>query len=299
MKVTTSVEKRIENIANQVIALPDMQRLEKLTCSKTEEVTGFLNVRPVHTVIMTSFITDNGLESEHNRGDFYGYRGENGELEGVALIGHTTMVEARSDDALNAFAIIARKSETPLHVLMAGGAAIEDFWRVYKQDGSKPRLSFTEKLFELRFPFPVQECDWNVRIADTSEIEQIAEAHAEVAFIESGVNPMEKDPEGFAKRCLRRIENGRTFVVFEDGKLVFKADIVAETDNVIYLEGVYVAEDFRGQGVGSKCLSKLNSILLRRAENICLLSNLEFESAHRCFEKAGFSSTDSCTTLFV
>lgn len=301
MQIVKSVEKRFESVNSQVpvIAVPNLKQLEVLKEENTTEVREFLKVRPVHTVVMSSFIQDNGLESELNRGIYYGYRNEEGQLEGVALIGHSTLIEARSEEALTAFAMIARESETKIHLMMSDGTAIEKFWTLYKQDGSQPRLKFTEKLFDLKFPFPIQECEWDVRKAEKSEIEQIAKAHAEVALLESGVDPMEKDPEGFIQRCLRRIEKGRTFVVFEDHKLVFKADIVAETDDVIYLEGVYVSPEYRGRNIGSKCMSKLGANLLSRVENICLLSNLEFKAAHRCFEKAGFSSTDQCTTIFV
>jgi GNAT superfamily N-acetyltransferase len=301
MKLVNNVQPQIaESAANfPAFAVPSLERLESLTESNESEVREFLKVRPVHTVVMSSFIKDNGLVSQDNRGIFYGYRNAAGQLTGVALIGHTTLIEARTEEALTAFAIIARSSETPIHVMMSEGRAIERFWQQYKQDGSQPRLSFTEKLFELSFPFPVQNCEWDVRLAQASEIDQIAEAHAEVAFIESGVNPMEKDPEGFLQRCLRRIEKERTFVVFEDGKLVFKADIVAETDDVIYLEGIYVSPEYRGRGIGPKCLSHLSSKLVARVENICMLSNLEFKAAHRSFEKAGYQSNDECTTIFV
>ncbi len=280
-------------------AVPDLKRLEILTDDKQAEVFEFLKVRPVHTVVMTSFLQDNGFENDLNRGKYFGYRNPEGKLEGVALIGHTTLVEARSEEALTALAIAARKSETPIYVMMSDGDSIERFWNLYKQDGSQPRLVCTEKLYELNFPYLVQKCKWDVRLADAEELEQIAKAHAEVALLESGTDPLEKDPEGFLKRCLRRIEKERTFVVFENNKLVFKADIVAETDDVIYLEGVYVSPEYRGQGVAASCLSKLNTSLLQRVENICLLSNLKFKSAHRCFEKAGFISNDSCKTIFV
>src|SRR5689334_2357107 len=59
---------------------------------KTEALT-FLATRPVHTVALRGFIRDNGLESSRNRGKFYGYRNCEGQLEGVALIGHATLVE--------------------------------------------------------------------------------------------------------------------------------------------------------------------------------------------------------------
>jgi len=274
-------------------------RLQRLGEANEQEVLAFLKIRPVHTVIMTSFIQDNGMENADNRGTFYGYRNVQGMLEGIALIGHTTLVEARSEDSLRAFALIARQSETPIHFMMSDGKTIETFWQEFTGDGRQPRLVCSELLFELNFPFMVQECKWDVRLANADELEQIAVAHDEVAFIESGSSPLAKDREGFLKRCLKRIEQNRTFVVFDNGKLVFKADIVAETSDVAYLEGIYVAPEYRGNGVGSSCLSKLGLQLLDRVENICLLSNIEFKGAHRSFAKAGFTNTDCTQTIFV
>lgn len=301
-QVVESVDRRRQESHSEQyypFAVPDPSRLELLNENSRNEVIDFLNSRPVHTVVMTSFLADNGFESEFNRGRYYGYRSADGALEGVALIGHTTLIEARSEDALAAFAMQAKRSEIPVYLMMSEGRVIERFWEYYKQDGAVPRHVFTEKLFELNFPFLVLDCGWQIRTAVPEELRQVAEAHAEVALIESGDNPLEKDPDGFLKRCLRRIEQGRTFVVFDNDKLVFKADIVAETDKVVYLEGVYVAPDMRGQGIGPKCLSRLSTMLLERAENICMLSNLKFDSAHRSFEKAGYGSKDCCTTIFV
>lgn len=282
-----------------VMAAPNLNNVKALTENDRVEVLEFLSKRPVHTVVMMSFIADNGLESADNRGKFYGYRASNGTLEGVALIGHTTLIESRSQDSLAAFAVAAKTSETPIHIMISDGATIEKFWQFYAEAGQKPRLVCTELLFELNFPFLVQSCKWNVRPAQAEELDQIAAAHAEVAFIESGVNPLEKDREGFLKRTLKRIEKERTFVVFDHGKLVFKADIIAETADVIYLEGIYVAPEYRGQGVAGSCLSKLSLDLLGRVQHISLLSNVDFTHAHKSFLKAGYKNTDSCQTIFV
>lgn len=278
---------------------PEMSRLRLLENSNEQEVLEFLNVRPVHTVVMASFIRDNGIESADNRGKFYGYRGVRGTLEAVALIGHTTLVEARSEASLKALALAARQSETPIHFMMSDGQTIGTFWNYYAGGKRAPRLVCPELLFELIFPFPVQKCRLDVRLADASELEQIAQAHDEVAFIESGSSPLARDRVGFLKRCLKRIEQRRTFVVFDNGKLVFKADIAAETSNVVYLEGIYVAPEYRGRGVGSSCLANLGLQLTERFENVCLLSNVEFKNAHRSFLKAGFRNTGSCQTIFV
>lgn len=280
-------------------AAPEINHLQRLSEANKPEVLSFLKVRPVHTVVMRSFIQDNGMENADNRGIFYGYRNAWGKLEGVALIGHTTLVETRSEYSLMAFALVARKSEIPIHFMMSDGKTIETFWNYYTGNNRAPRLICPELLFELSFPSPVRECQWNVRFAEASELEQIAAAHNEVAFIESGSNPMLKDRAGFLKRCLKRIEQKRTFVVLENDRLVFKADIVAETSDVIYLEGIYVALEYRGRGIGSSCLAKLGQQLMERVRNVCLLSNLEFKAAHRSFDKAGFKNTDCCQTIFV
>ena len=280
-------------------AVADLSRVQTLTESDTREVLDFLKVRPVHTVVMTSFIQDNGLENPSNRGKFFGYRNAAGEFEGVALIGHTTLVEARSEDALIALALKARESETPIHIMMSDGNSIESFWQFYANENQKPRLVCEERLFEIKHPVMVRETVAGLRLATAAELLPIAEAHAEVAFEESGINPLEKDREGYLKRVLRRIEQGRIWTVFDEGKLVFKADVIAETDEVMYLEGIYVNPDSRGRGLGAGCLSQLSRILLEKVKHVCLLSNVDFQQAHNAYLKAGFKSKDCCVTMFV
>ena len=131
---------------------PDMNRIQLLTEADTAEVLNFLSIRPVHTVVMTSFINDNGIESQDNRGTYYAYRNPTGQLEGVALIGHTTLVESRSTESLRAFANIAKTSATPIHIMMSDGKTIENFWSFFAGIGQTPRLVCTELLFELNFP---------------------------------------------------------------------------------------------------------------------------------------------------
>jgi GNAT superfamily N-acetyltransferase len=300
MRLKTQTIKSEVRAAHPALATaPDPSRTRQLRDANKQEVLDFLTVRPVHTVVMTSLINDNGLESSLNRGKFYGYRNAEGTLEGVALIGHTTLVEARSENALKALAYEARASEVPLHLIMSDGSGAETFWNYLRNGIGQPRLICTELLFEISFPFAVQKCAYEIRLAQMSELDQIAEAQAEIAYMECGVNPLQKDHEGFLKRVARRIEQGRVFVVFENGQLVFKADIIAETSEVIYLEGIYVAPSHRGQGLGSACLAKLSVDLLNRVQHISLLSNIAFTDAHTAYSKAGYKKTGSCVTIFV
>src|SRR5437868_14203792 len=122
---------------------PDLSKVRKLKAEDTKEVQAFLSVRPVHTVVMTSLITDNGIVNELNRGKFYGYRNASGTLEGVALIGHSTLIECRSQEALKALAFVARSAETPIDLTWSGGNSVEDFWNYLSGGTNAPSLPST------------------------------------------------------------------------------------------------------------------------------------------------------------
>ena len=105
-------------------------QVERLTNSDAAEVLEFMSQRPIHTVAMISMIRDNGVVSAFNRGTFYGCRDFNGKLEGVALVGHATLMETVSDRALAALAQVARECPNT-HMIMAEKERIADFWSFY------------------------------------------------------------------------------------------------------------------------------------------------------------------------
>ncbi len=262
------------------------------------EVLKFLSKRPTHTVVMIGLIRDNGIVSEHNRGTFYGCRTEWGELEGVALIGHATLLETRTDQALEALAGQAQ-AYASTHLIMGEQERIAEFWSHYADGGQEMRHACRELLFELKRPVPVREAVPDLRPATAADLELIMPPHAQMAVEESGVNPLEVDAEGFRKRCLRRIERGRTWVLVENGRLLFKAEITSDTPDVNYLEGIYVAPEERGKGYGLQCLSQLTRILLRRTHSVCILVNERNTAAHAYYRKAGFEFRCVYDTIFL
>jgi predicted GNAT family acetyltransferase len=268
------------------------------TSEDAAEALAFLASRPIHTVNLRGFIRDNGLNSPLNRGSFYGYRNAAGHLEGVALIGHVTLIEAHTDRALEALAHRAQAfSDT--HMIMGEQERIEEFWSYYSEDGQHKRLACRELLFELRSAVEVHPEVTGLRLATLDDLELILPVQAAMAEEESGINPLLKDPEGFRRRCARRIEQGRTWVVVEDGNLIFKTDVLAETPEVIYLEGIYVSLEVRSKGYGLRCLSQLSQTLLQRTEALCLLVNEQNVAAHALYRKVGFKFISTYDTIFL
>jgi predicted GNAT family acetyltransferase len=270
----------------------------KLDGENRQEVLDFLAERPLHTVIMASFVRDNGLVSPLNRGTFYAFRDEEGRLEGVALIGHATMVEARTEEALAAFARLARESQSG-HVILGEREKVGRFWDYYATGEESPRLLCREMLLEQRWPVAVQEEVKGLRLATADDLELVIPVQAEMAYEESGVNPLEKDPEGFRRRCARRIEMGRVWVWVEDGRLMFKADIISETPEVIYLEGIWVNPAERGKGYGLRCMSQLGRELLARAGSLSMLVNEHNSKALSLYRRAGYKLRGCYDTIYL
>ena len=270
----------------------------ELTDEDRNEVLGFLAERPVHTVCLAGLIRDNGLVSPHNRGTFYACRNSEGRLEAVALIGRATLVEARSTRALQELASIAQ-SFPRTHMILGEKEKVEKFWNFYADDGQEMRLACRELLFELRHAMELREEVKNLRLATLADLDRIAPVQAGLAESESGINPLEVDPEGFRARCARRIEMGRVWVVEEEGRLIFKADVQADTPDVIYLEGVWVNPSERGKGIGRKCIRQLCRDLLVRSTSVCVLVNEDNERAHTFYRMCNFKVRGTYDSIFL
>ena len=275
-----------------------MVQVAKLTSGQEPEVLAFLGRRPIHTVALVGFIRDNGLVSPLNRGTFYVCRDPRGHIEGIALIGHATLMETTSDRALEAFAEIAQKCTTA-HLIMGEQERVRDFWNHYAEEGQDMRFACRELLFELRWPVKGRGEIPGLRLATEADLELIIPVQAQMAFDESGVNPLEYDAAGFRNRCARRIKQGRTWVWIEGGQLMFKAEVVADTASVIYLEGIWTNEEQRAKGYGLRCMSQLANQLLTRTKSITVLVNEANTNAHKFYQKAGYELRGIYDTIFL
>ena len=276
----------------------DAVQIDVLLHDDEPEVLEFLSRRPVHTVALVGFIRDNGIVNPLNRGTFYCCRNRAGLLEGVALIGHATLMETTTDRALELFAELAKECFTA-HMIMGESDRIDYFWRQYEEGGQDMRLACRELLYELKWPIEIRDRVPGLRQATLRELDLVIPVQAQMALEESGTNPLDKDAAGFLERCARRIQQGRTWVVVEDGVLLFKADVVAETENMAYLEGIWINPANRGRNVGLRCMSQLGEILLQRKKSICLLVNEKNSRAHGFYQRAGYKFRGVYDTIFL
>ncbi len=269
-----------------------------LAAGQEAEVLEFLSERPLHTVMMAGLVRDHGLVSTHNRGTFYGCRDSESRLIGVALIGHATLIEARVAGVVERFAKLAQECSSA-HMILGEKEIVEEFWEHYAPRGQQMRRFCREVLLEQRWPVEVLEEVEGLRLATLEDLDKILPVQAQMAFDESGVNPLEVDPEGFRKRCARRIEMGRTWVVIDRDRVVFKADIISETPEVVYVEGVGVHPEERGRGLGSRCMSQLTRKMLRSADSVCLFVNAQNIEAQVFYNRLGYKQRSTYDSIFL
>jgi ribosomal protein S18 acetylase RimI-like enzyme len=235
-----------------------------------------------------------------NRGRFYSCRAETGALEGVALVGHTISLDARTEGAAEAFALVARGQERK-HLMMGEVSEVERFWQFYAAGtDARPRLTRRVVMLERRAdPSAAVEPVKGLRPATIGDLPFVMAIQAEMTEEESGANPLDSDRLGFRVRCARRVECGRVWVCVVEGRPAFKADVIAETPEAAYLEGIYVNPEMRGRGLGSRCLAQVCRALHRAgAKSVCLFVDERNERAAHFYEAAGFTPVSRCLILY-
>src|SRR5437667_4438722 len=103
------------------------------------------------------------------------------------------------------------------HVIVGEHKTIEQFWKFYAGGGQPPRLLCREILFEQYQSRPPTYPVSNLRAATIEDLPKVLPVHAAMAFEESGIDPLQVDPNGFRMRCRRRIEQRRVWVWIERG----------------------------------------------------------------------------------
>lgn len=271
-------------------------KVHAFTGGNQDEVLAFLAKRPLHTVFMAGLIRDNGLISIANRGTFYGCRDTEGRLTGVALIGPKTVIEAHNSQAMEMFAGLIPNNLTA-HLVRGEQQHVEYILRRYAEAGRIPRQVSQELLLE-QTTTASHYSEPRLRLAHPEDLESVISINAALAFEESGLNPLLQDGQGMWARTARRIDQGRVWILVEKERLIFKADIISETPETVFIEGVYVQPDVRRQGYGMRCMSQLARNLLQRFGSVCLVVNEDNDRARAFYQKLGYQVHSPYSTAY-
>jgi uncharacterized protein len=108
-----------------------------------------------------------------------------------------------------------------------------------------------------------------------------------------GFDPAFYDPAGHREQILRRIRQGNTFVVEEQGTLTFKVDVGTRVPGAgATLGGTYIPPSWRGRGLCKLAMRGVARSLLAGYPRVVLHVNEANTNAVCAYEGAGFQRSD-------
>jgi predicted GNAT family acetyltransferase len=272
------------------VPVNDKLEIRRLLSGDERQALSFLGQQPLKNSIMIGLITDHGLESQANRGNFYGCFLQN-QLIGMTLLGHCILLSGNRE-TIKRFAQLVCLMDVSQVRMILGEAGITDSFHRYLErisSGLTVNQIVAQQMLVLTEMPSANHCAGELRRARADELDQVARMNAEAYFELNGVDPAAKDPKGFRERVLSRIEMGRVWVVNDASGIAFKVDIVSLTDEAVYLEGILTRSDLRGAGLGSAALGALCVQLLQHHKAICLFANADNQSLLSFYGRIGFA----------
>ncbi len=138
-----------------------------------------------------------------------------------------------------------------------------------------------------------------LRAARDAEAELVFPAAVAMFREEVGVDPLRGDGgRGYRRRVGELIRQRRTYVVIEDGQVLFKADVGALFGPVAQIHGVWTRPEARGRGIGRRAMAELTRAVRRdHAAQVSLYVNDFNEPARRAYAAAGYRQVGELATI--
>ncbi len=254
-----------------------------LTEPPLEQILAFCAEEPIERVF---------LEDIARRGFARFLAVESGEgLEALCYFGANVVPSGRGCEAFAGEAAIRSG-----RMLIGDEAAVSELWEAARSLLPKPREDRPgQPVYELR---EAPEIEANgLRPATVEDLALLVPACAATHEGELGVDPLRRDPEGFRRRTLAQIEEGRSWLWAENGTILFKAEASAWTPGAVQLQQVWVDPAVRNRGYGKQGLRELCRLLLEETPAVCLFSRTDNEPAIRLYESIGMRQVGTYRSL--
>lgn len=265
----------------------------RIPASRADELRELLLRRPEETLFHLAVIEERGVTSGPGESPF-GFFGwpEEGPLRACVFVGGTWFASAHAPDPQDAAAIGARL-RLPLRLRRAVGerAATDAFWNAWSDGQARTVLSHDQQLMVVDdttvAPFDLR----GLRPAVSSEEALVHTAAAEMQLEELGVDPRIEEPAMFRAQVLERLRGGRTWVVVEKGRIVFKAEVALRSRLGAQIGGVWVPPAHRGYGLATRGVADLARRLLAQVPTVSLHVHERNIPAVRAYRRGGFRET--------
>ena len=199
-----------------------------------------------------------------------------------------------SGDGCAAFADLA--ADASARMIIGEEAAVTALWEAAANELPEPREDRPGQPVYVIEEAPTPGCT-GLRAAETDDFDLLLPACAAAHLEEIGIDPLQRDPDGFRWRTRAQIDEGRSWVWVDDGTILFKAEASAWTPQAVQLQQVWVDPNARGHGYAQWGMRDLIRRLLESVPRVCLFVRRENGAAIRVYEAVGMRRTISYRSL--
>jgi uncharacterized protein len=228
-----------------------------LAVPRIEQVLAFCAEDPVERVFLED-VARRGL------GRFVAVERADGAL---ASLCHTGANVVPSGQGCGAFGPAAGRARA--RMIIGDQRAVDELWATAQGFFPAPRDDRPgQPVYVLReAPEPGET---GLRAAQAGDLAMLVPACAAAYLEELGVDPLANDPDGFRWRTRVQIEEGRSWLWEEGGRILFKAEASAWTPHAVQLQQVWADAEARGHGYARRGLQDLCRLLLGGTPAVCL-----------------------------
>ncbi|WP_329270218.1 GNAT family N-acetyltransferase [Streptomyces sp. NBC_01451] len=252
-----------------------------------------LGREPVANAFVTSRVQVAGLDPWRLGGEMWGWY-EDGMLTSLCYAGANLVPICATPRAVRAFADRARRAGRRCSSIVGPAEATTQLWRLLEPSWGPARevrrhqpLMVTDRLPDPALITP----DPYVRRVLKDEMETIMPACVAMFTEEVGISPLAGDGGLlYQARVAELVGSGRSFARLDQhGKVAFKAEIGAATPQACQIQGVWVAPEYRGQGLAAPGMAAVLRYALADVAPVVSLYVNDFNTpARRTYLRVGF-----------
>ena len=147
---------------------------------------------------------------------------------------------------------------------------------------------------------PLVSPDARVRLVTLDDLDAYLPAAIDMFIGEVGVDPCAGDGgRSYRRRLASLISAHRVFARFDDGEVVFKAEIGSLSRRVGQIQGVWVAPHRRGGGIGARGTAAVAAAIIAEGRIPSLYVNSFNLPARKIYRRIGFTEVGTFATVLV
>ncbi len=255
-----------------------------------EEALAVLRREPVNNAFVAARVQASGLDPWRLGGELWGWY-RYGRLESLCYAGANLVPLCAGPDAVRSFAERARRQGRRCSSIVGPAPATAGLWtRLQPHWGPAREVRPNQPLMITETVPPDVTADPLVRRVRKDEMDLVMPACIAMFTEEVGISPLAGDGGLiYQARVAELIGSGRSFARFEDGRVVFKAEIGAATPHACQIQGVWVTPERRGEGLAAAGMAAVLRYALREVAPVVSLYVNDYNAAARAaYRRVGF-----------